>query len=103
MPDGSPGRKRPLPMSAVMALEVFADHGRREMPKNDLELRAHQRGLNGRDVVAAIQAFHRRGWVEHDGSTLVISQTAFALANTGSSDRRPPRRARRSRMPRLFG
>jgi hypothetical protein len=96
-------RKRQLPDNAAIALEVIADFGRRDIPKNELELRAHQRGLTGRDVGDAIRAFHRRGWVEQDGSKLVITEAAFEIARNGPPARQPLRRVRQLRTPNLFG
>lgn len=96
-------RKRPLPQNAATILEVIADFGRREIPKTELELRAHQRGLNARDVSDALKAFHRRGWVEHEGSKLVLTEAAFEIARKGVPMRPPPRRIRQSRTPNLFG
>jgi DNA-binding IclR family transcriptional regulator len=96
-------RKRQIPDHAAIVLEVIADFGNRMILKNELELRAHQRGLNGRDVGQAIQAFHRRGWVEHDGSKFAITEAAFEIAQRGPPTRQPLRRVRQSRIPNLFG
>lgn len=95
-------RRRPLPNHAAIVLEVIADFGDRAIPKNELELRAHQRGVNGRDVGDAIRAFHRRGWVEHEGSKLVVTEAAFELAQNGAPSRRQPNRIRQPRTPNLF-
>jgi hypothetical protein len=96
-------RKRQIPDHAAIVLEVIADFGIRVIPKNELELRAHQRGLKGRDVGQAIQAFYRRGWVEHDGSKLAITEAAFEIAQRGPPARPPLRRVRHARVPNLFG
>lgn len=85
-----------------MALEVFVDFGSRDIPKNELELRAHQRGLNGRDVGDAIRAFQRRGWVEHNGSRLVITEAAFKVARDGAPTQHIVRRHKQLRVPNLF-
>ena len=95
-------RKRQLPANAAIALDVFTQHGRRDIPKNELELRLHQRGLNGRDVVKALSAFRRRGWLEQDGHVLVLTQAAFESAPSAQRAR-PPARRHKYRMPNLFG
>lgn len=93
---------RPLPDNALVALQVIADSGGREISMNEFTLRMHQRGLDSRDVAGAIRAFNRRGWVEQDGSSLVLTQAAFQIAKAGAPRPRPSRRQTQRRIPSLF-
>ncbi|MBX3499935.1 MAG: hypothetical protein KF889_10860 [Alphaproteobacteria bacterium] len=94
--------RRQLPDHAAIALEIIADFGRRDIPKNEFLLRLHQRGLNGRDAGEAIRAFQRRGWVELDGRSLVMTEAAFDAARHGVRAHAPTRRHRQRRVPNLF-
>jgi hypothetical protein len=97
-------RKRPLPQSAAIALDVIADIGSREIRVNDFELRMHQRGCGSRAVSDALKAFERRGWHTVTGGMLSISEVAFDLARNGTVLHIPkPNRVKRRRMmPNLF-
>ena len=96
-------RKRALPHDAFVALDTIVESGRRDISRNELLLRLHQRGLTGHDVGGAIRAFHRRGWVELDGSTLVITKAAFEIGRAGGpKPAKQSHRCRRPRVPDLF-
>ncbi|MBV9835720.1 MAG: hypothetical protein JO055_14990 [Alphaproteobacteria bacterium] len=97
-------RRRPLPQSAAIALDVIADVGAREIRLHDFELRMHQRGCGSRAVSDALKAFERRGWHTVSGGMLCVSDAALDAARngTGLHMRKPNRGKRRRMMPNLF-
>ena len=95
-------RKRPLPQSAAIALDVIADRGSREIHFNDFELLMHQRGCGSRAVADALRAFERRGWYTLVSGMLCLSDDALDAARNGTGPAQKPRSKRRRLMPNLF-
>jgi hypothetical protein len=92
-------RRRPLPGSAAAALEIVGSGGSREMRANDLGLRMHQRGFDGRATNEALRAFERRGWLIKTGGVIALAEEAFAASPATLKRTTSPSR-KHTRLPR---
>lgn len=85
----------------VVALEVIAASGARQLRMSDFELLMHQRGCDVREMTRALGALARRGWASAVGSSLVVTETGYRAATLG--DGLPviarKHRRRRERVP----
>lgn len=96
-----PRSTHPLAPCTVIALEVIAAAGERDLRLSDFELWMHQRGCDAREVSRALGALGRRGWASVTGSRLLVNDEGHRAALQGAPARSsaPPRRKRRERMP----
>jgi hypothetical protein len=93
-----PSNVRIPPVAMTIAIGVMADNGVLRMSRNEFELRMHQGGCNSRDVVEALRALQRRGWLLSEKPDVVLSEAALST--------RPPKRkpatTKARRIPNLF-
>jgi hypothetical protein len=81
----------------VIALEVIAAAGGRQLRMSDFELWMHQRGCDAREVGRAVGSLARRGWASIVGSSLNVTEAGYAAARQGVIRPAAPRRRRRTR------
>ncbi|MBX3503357.1 MAG: hypothetical protein KF889_28265 [Alphaproteobacteria bacterium] len=89
--------RRPLAPCTVIALEVIAAAGSRNLRRADFELWMHQRGCDAREVARALTSLARRGWASLVGSSLSVTEAGHRAAMRGSIQ--PAASARRRRKP----
>lgn len=89
--------KRPLAPCTVIALEVIAAAGSRQLRMPDFELWMHQRGCDAREVARALGSLARRGWASIVGSSLAVTDAGLLVATQGVRRAAPARKSRRRR------
>lgn len=89
--------RRPLAPCTVIALEVIAASGSRQLRMADFELWMHQRGCDAREVGRALGSLARRGWASIVGSSLTVTDAGHEAAMHGPPVSSPARRRRRRR------
>lgn len=89
--------RRPLAPCTVIALEVIAASGSRQLRMADFELWMHQRGCDAREVGRALGSLARRGWASIVGSSLSVTDAGHQAATQGTPLSTSPRRRRRRR------